>query len=166
MSKSSLRRKRTSLSSIHRLVLDGDLGRIREATERGDDIDSLDSDGRTPLFISVKDGDVAVASALIDAGANVNARDINLETPLHFAAREYRVVLAKLLLDHGAAVDAQDSHGNTSLFRAVFDSKGRGDMILLLLAHSADKYLQNKHGVSPEELANSIANFDVGKFLK
>jgi ankyrin repeat protein len=143
-----------------------DLAGVREAIRLGDDVDDLDRDGRTPLFYSLRDGELDISSHLINAGANVNARDKNLETPLHFAAREYQVGSAKLLLERGANVDAQDSHGNTALFRAVFDSKGRGEMIALLLAHSADKHLKNKHGVSPDDLAHSIGNYEVSKFLK
>ena len=44
--------------------------------------------------------------------------------------------------------------------------QGRGDMIKLLLAHSPDKTLKNKHGVSPEDLAKTTANYDVSKFLQ
>jgi ankyrin repeat protein len=159
-------KKKTSLGPIHLAVMDRDLAGVREAIRRGDDVDDLDRDGRTPLFFSVRDGELDISSDLINAGANVNARDKNLETPLHFAAREYQIASAKLLLECGANVDAQDSHGNTALSGAVFGSRGRGEMITLLLAHSALKHLKNKHGVSPDDLAHSIANYEVSKFLK
>jgi len=159
-------RKKPSLSAIHLAVIAGDLGAVREAIRRGDNIDDLDRDGRTPLFISVGYGYGEISAELIHSGANVNARDKNLETPLHFAAREYRVAVAKLLLEHSAQVDAQDFHGNTALFRAVFDSKGRGEMIALLLSRKADRHLKNKHGVSPYDLAQTIANYDVKQFLR
>ena len=166
MNKSSPKGKnRTSLGPLHQAVMIVNLVGVHESIRNGDDVDDVDRDGRTSLFISVMDGRLDISSDLIDAGANVNAHDNNLETPLHFAAREYQIASANLLLQHGAQVDALDSHGNTALFRAVFDSKGRGEMITLLLAHAADKHLKNKHGVSPDELANSIANYDVKKFL-
>jgi ankyrin repeat protein len=166
MNKSSPKgKRRSSLGPIHQAVMIGDLAGVREGIRNGDDINELDRDGRSPLFISVKDGRLDISSDLIDAGANVNAHDNNLETPLHFAAREHQMASANLLLQHGAHVDAQDSHGNTALSQAVFDSKGRGEMIALLLTHSADKHLKNKHGVSPDELAHSIANYEVSKFL-
>jgi hypothetical protein len=38
-------------------------------------------------------------------------------------------------------------------------------MIRLLLASGADKTLKNKQGVSPEDLAKTIANYDVSEFL-
>jgi uncharacterized protein len=150
MNKSSPKREGTALGSIHQAVMARDLAGVREAIGRGDDIDDPDRDGRTPLFVSVKDGRLDSSSELINAGANVNAHDNILETPLHFAAREYQIAAAKLLLEHGAHVDAQDSRSNTALVRGVFDSKGRGEMIARLLAHSADKHSKNKHGVSPD----------------
>jgi hypothetical protein len=52
------------------------------------------------------------------------------------------------------------------LWRAVFDSKGRGGVIKLLLSAGASKGLRNKHGVSPQSLAKSIANYDVSNFLE
>ena len=164
MSKSSPKKNRTS--PIHGAVMMRDLTGVREAIRLGDDVDDLDRDGRTPLFYSVRDGELDISSHLINAGADVNARDENLDTPLHFAARENQVGSAKLLLESGANVNALDSHGNTPLSGAVFDSRGRGEMITLLLAHSALKHLKNKHGVSPYDLAHSIANYEVSKFLK
>jgi ankyrin repeat protein len=52
------------------------------------------------------------------------------------------------------------------LFRAVFNSKGSGEMIRLLVSRGTDKYSQNKHGVSPLSLAITIANFNVVQFLE
>ncbi len=157
---------RNSMSALHLAVLDGDPSSVQQAIRQGEDVNGLDRDGRTPLFQSVVDGNVAVISQLLDAGADANARDRNLETPLHAAAREHRVEVAELLLRSGAQVDAQDSNGNSPLFRAVFCSRGRGEMIRLLLAHSAQKSLKNKYGVSPEELAKTIANYDVLQFFR
>ena len=62
-------------------------------------------------------------------------------------------------------MDAPDVNGNTPLSNAVFDSRGRDQMIKLLLSFGANKTLKNKHGVSPEDLAKSIGNYDVSKFL-
>ena len=63
-------------------------------------------------------------------------------------------------------VDVQDEHGNTPLFRAVFNSQGRGEVVVQLLKSEADRNLQNKHGVSPLGLAESIGNYDVASFFK
>ena len=54
-------------------------------------------------------------------------------TPLHFAGQQHHVDVVRLLLDAGAPVDATDEHGNTPLFKAVFASRGRGDLTARLL---------------------------------
>jgi len=87
-------------------------------------------------------------------------------TALHFAAGGYHVALAEALLEAGADVDAEDSHGNTPLFRATFESYGRGEMTRLLVAHGADAAQPNKHGISPSGLAATIANYDVAKWFE
>jgi ankyrin repeat protein len=159
---------RNKISELLSAVMSGSLVDVRKAIAQGEQVDSLDRDGRTPLFQAVVDGHMAIVAELIASGANVNAKGKHLETPLHFAAaRQYRVEIAALLLNAGAQVDAQDVHGNTPLFRAVYDCKGSGDMIRLLLAHSADKHLKNKHGVSPASLASSvITDYNLSKFLQ
>jgi ankyrin repeat protein len=69
------------------------------------------------------------------------------------------------LLERGASVDSRDAHGNTPLWRAVFESKNRGEVIKLLLAFGADRDLKNDHGISPLDLARTIANYDATQFF-
>src|SRR5271168_3769280 len=108
---------------------------------------SIDRQGRTPLFYAAMDGNAGLAERLIRVGADVNAQDNNHETPLHFAVRGHHPELAALLIAGGAAVDVADMYGNTPLWRAVFESRGRGDAIRLLVSHGADKGLKNKNDV-------------------
>jgi uncharacterized protein len=62
-------------------------------------------------------------------------------------------------------VDAADDHGNTPLWRAVMDSRGRGEIISILRSKGADPHLANKSGISPVGLASSIANHDVSRYF-
>lgn len=73
---------------------------------------------------------------------------------------------ARALLEAGARVDSVDNYGNTPLWRAVFGSCGRGDMIQLLLAAGANPHAKNLSGVSPFDLASSIGNYDVKQFFE
>ncbi len=158
--------KSHNLDPVHLAVLKHSVADVRSAVAGGNEVDSLDRERRTPLFYAAKDGDVEIVSELLSHGANPNKRDKSLETPLHFASREYRLEVAQRLVNAGATVDAQDIHGNTPLARAIYSSHGKGEMIKLLLSHGADKTLNNKHGVSPEKLAETIANYDVRQFLQ
>ncbi|MEO7702080.1 MAG: ankyrin repeat domain-containing protein [Opitutus sp.] len=67
-------------------------------------------------------------------------------------------------LEH--CVDPVDVHGNTPLWRAVFNSCGRGELIELLISRGADPTKKNKSGTTPKDLAETIANYEVAKFLK
>jgi ankyrin repeat protein len=150
---------------VHKAVMRHSLPEVTQAIAQGGNVDALDREGRTPLFYAAMDGDSVIAAELIRQGANVNAQDKSLKTPLHFAANAYQPEVAELLSKNGANVDAQDAHGNTPLSDAVFDSKGRGEVIKMLVSLGANKALKNKHGVSPEDLAKSIGNYEVSKFL-
>ena len=70
-----------------------------------------------------------------------------------------------LLLERGAIVDAPDKHGNTPLNRAVYNSKGRGEVIALLRAAGANATLNNRYGISPLSMALTISNYNVRQFF-
>jgi ankyrin repeat protein len=84
---------------------------------------------------------------------------------LHFSCQNQSIEMTKFLIDKGSEINVIDTHGNTPLARAVFSSRGRGEVIKLLLDAGADKTKKNNHGISPLDLAKSIANYDIAKFL-
>jgi len=118
-----------------------------------------------PLIEAVIDNRLDEVRAMLANNVDVDQQDEIGYTALHYAAQNYLVDIALFLLEHKASVDVKDSYGNTPLFRAVFNSKGRGEMIKLLLRFGADKNLKNNHGVSPIDLAGTIANYQVAPFF-
>ena len=126
----------------------------------------MDRLGRIELHYAACESDTAKATKLIAAGARVDLADDNGWTPLHFAAQAQSVPIAEALLSAGAPIDPQDSHGNTPLSTAVFNSRGKGELIELLRRHGADLRRENFHGVSPLKLARSIENYDVAQFFR
>ena len=95
----------------------------------------------------------------------MNAQDKQGWTALHFAAQENATAVAALLIEAGAKIDTRDAHGNTPLFRAVFNYRGDGHLIELLRNHGANPLQMNNHGQSPVGLARLIANYDVARFF-
>lgn len=73
--------------------------------------------------------------------------------------------MAQILLDHGADVDRPNKYGNTPLYVATFNSKGRGDLIELLRRHGGDPLKLNKSGQTPVGLAHLIGNCNVSQFF-
>jgi len=120
---------------------------------------------RTELHYARVDADVQKIRALLGAGADSSEANANGWTPLHFAAQANCAECVEILIDAGAAVDPEDRDGNTPLFRAVFNSRGQGAIISVLLAAGADPSHENRHGVSPRSLAQTIANYDVARYF-
>jgi ankyrin repeat protein len=120
---------------------------------------------RTPLHHAAADAEPETVVQLIELGVDVNAQDSQGWSALHFAAQSLSTDCARLLLEAGANVNARDSFGNTPLSRAVFAYQGDGELIELLRKAGAEPSLKNNHGVSPVDLARSIANHDVAKFF-
>lgn len=130
------------------------------------DIELADKDGRTLLIHSVLAKNFGILQWLITAGANVNAKDKQGWTALHYAVQNHLSEFVQLLVSHGADVNAQDEYGNSALWRAVFASQGRGEIIKFLMTNGGDPNLKNFRNISPIQLANTIANYDVKKFLQ
>src|SRR5687768_8703018 len=107
-----------------------------------------DQAGRVGLHYAALQNDVEYALSRILAGDDVNQADDMGLTPLHFAAQEWSLDVARLLLQRGAQVDKTDVYGNTPLWTAVFNSRGRGEMIELLREYGADPFHVNEHGKS------------------
>jgi uncharacterized protein len=124
-----------------------------------------DSDGRTPLHYAALNADAQGLEDGLRAGINPDEADGEGFTALHFAAQNHSVAEARLLLEAGATVDQVNKFGNSPLFTAVFNSKGSGEMIVLLREWGADPFLVNNYGKTPLELARMIANFDTAQFF-
>ncbi len=131
----------------------------------GDLLNFADRDGRTLLFYAVLENNLDIVKLLIKEGANLNVKDKLGWSPLHYAINEHNPEMVKLLITNGAKINVKDSFGNTPIWRAVFASKGRGDIIELLLLNGADPAIKNNSGISAIDLAKTIANYDVKQFF-
>lgn len=86
-----------------------------------------------PLHYAALRDDPEDAQASLTADDDPNLADEEAGfTPLHLAAQECSLEVARLLLDHGARPDEPNQYGNTPLFLAVFNSRGRADLVRLL----------------------------------
>lgn len=112
---------------------------------------------RSPLHIAAMDDDASAIGTLLADGESPDVQDEQGFTPLHFAAQQFSLSAASALLNAGATVDVENAFGNTALFVAVFNSKGRGELIKLLRSHGADPLHSNASGQTPVRLARLIA---------
>jgi len=113
------------------------------------------------LIDLVVEQDLSGLRAAIDDGCPVDAANRQGFTALHVAAQEHAIEVMDQLLQAGADVDARNFYGNTPLWVAVFNSRGRGEAIELLLRNGADPDAINHAGRSPRQLGEAIGNRDV-----
>lgn len=139
---------------------------VEQKLRQGFEVNTTDSGGRTLLMEAVIQADHRLAELLVEKGADVNIHDNRGWTALHFAAQRFDVLSAELLIRKGADVNAQDRFGNNVIARAVADSRGRGDVIELLLKNGADATVKNQSGISALDTARSISNYNVIQFFE
>lgn len=125
----------------------------------------MDRAGRTPLHYAALEGNREEVLRLLAEGAEIDAPDKQGFVPLHFAAQEYHPDAVRALIEGGASVDSVNVFGNTPLWTAVFNSKGRGEVIGLLRESGADPFRSNGSGRTPVDLARLIASADVAQYF-
>lgn len=125
----------------------------------------LDREGRSSLHYFALEGDAEAVRRAVAAEADVNLQDKSGYTPLHFAAQQVQIEAAEALLAMGARVDLEDRHGNQPLWTAVFNSRGDGRLVQMLLEHGSDPDHRNRAGKTPVELAELIATAPVAQLF-
>ncbi len=118
---------------------------VSKMLERGVNVETQDSWGRTALMIAVEAESLATVTQLLENGANVNARDDEGKTPFMYATNgpDYSKI-ASLLLEHGADARACDKQGRTVLMSAV--PAGDAQLINELVSKGADVNAKDRDG--------------------
>ena len=78
-------------------ALNGSLEEVKEALDKGADINTKDNDGDTPLTIASLLGHTDIAKQLIDKGANIETKNNEGNTPLALASYWGHTDIAKHL---------------------------------------------------------------------
>ena len=107
-------------TKLHRAAYDHDVAAIQALLAAGDDANTPNDAGATPLLYGA--GDPVVVKLLLDAGANPNLASKSGRTPLHAAVMQRAAAeTSRLLLAAGAQPRALNRHGaETLLETAIF----------------------------------------------
>ena len=151
----------SAIKSIYR----NDLTTFTIAINSISDINENDKEGRTLLNYCILENKIDFVSILLSKGININHKDKKGWSPLHYSAQGWYIDIAQILISNKAMIDVVDENGNTPLWRSVYESRGRGEMITLLIKNGADLEKKNNNGVSPRDLANIIANYNIKQFF-
>ena len=104
-------------TTVHSAVRDGkDDILLYLLSERGEDPNTVDADGATPLQYAIRYRNAFAVSLLIAHGADLTHTDAHRNTPLHLAANNADFGTAMILISKGAAVTAVNEDGLTPLW--------------------------------------------------
>ena len=115
--------------------------------QRGLDIDTPDSYGRTPLARRASRGRDAQIPLLLSLGADIDARDASGQSPLQAAVRSSRAAAAGVLLEHGASARGTDRGGRTLMMQGLV---GTRNIDIPAMATIAEMLVQRGEPSSPE----------------
>ncbi len=131
-----------SSPDIHQSIKEGNLEQLRTAIQRGADINGLDQQGMTPLYLSVVEGHEEIMRFLVESGADVNGRTSEGFTPLIRAAESRAIQTMEYLISKGAQVGIAGNDGYIALHAVLIKADKTKqevlDMVELLLVHRAD----------------------------
>ncbi|PAV68472.1 hypothetical protein WR25_06964 [Diploscapter pachys] len=111
------------LSACVMSSIKGNADMLRQLLDDGEDVDSRDEAGRTPLRLAaaIDTDPYQVADLLLSRGANVDASCTNSFTPLMVAAGRNNANVVERLLEAGASTKKVDSLGMNALHHAVLN---------------------------------------------
>ena len=114
----------------------GDLEKVRQLIQNGQDVNRGDTYGWTPLMLAAVNGHDQVVRELIRAGADVNGKNNHKQTALHRASSRGHSNVIKTLAEAGANLNVQDVWGMTPLMRAAY--WGHAIVVVELIRAGAD----------------------------
>ena len=126
-------------------IEDVDVASVKDLLEKGANVNTTDTYGRTPLRIAVDEDENAteIVKALLEKGAKPDkVRDTNMTTPLQIAAEIGNVEIVKALLDAGADVYVSNNHDKTPLELAEYE--GHQEIAEIIKAHMEQKKLEQE----------------------
>nr|CAD7404123.1 unnamed protein product [Timema cristinae] len=117
-------------------AMEGHTEVVRMLLNHGGDVNMVDADGRSTLYILALENRLLMARFLLDEGsASVETRDSEGRTPLHVSAWQGHVDMVALLLSACANVNATDNENRTALHSASW--QGHTAIVQLLLENGA-----------------------------
>ncbi|CAG2198841.1 unnamed protein product [Mytilus edulis] len=118
--------------------------------KKGWDVNSVDKQGRTALFIACEEGYTKIVTLLIDTNADVYKFNNSGDTPLHAACLAGNFEIVRILIEHNGYIDMLDQDGETPLHKAC--RQGSTSVIQTLIGHGANINLVNIHGFTTLDL--------------
>ncbi len=115
-------------------------------------INEVNTDGHTPLMVTILGKFNKSAIKLLDAGTDINIKGETGEQVLHLAAHHSKTAILEQIIQKGADINNQDMQGCTPIWYAAQNS--RADNIKALINNGASiDIIDDQFGLSPLMIA-------------
>ncbi|KAJ5278643.1 hypothetical protein N7478_004015 [Penicillium angulare] len=126
----------TSKEEFIALIESGGLYPVKNALDKGAEVDTMDLKSQTALMVAVRAGHDHIADLLLEYGAVTTRQSTLGETALSIAASKGYEGIVRILLIRGAPVDQSKDTGKTALSQAA--EGGHENVVRLLFNAGAD----------------------------
>jgi uncharacterized protein len=146
---------------IHQAIQSGDITKVQEYIQAGDNIEECTYHGMSPVELAVEQEEPEIMQLLLNSGADPNFSQS--ETPLVTAVGRSNLDIVRLLVDAGADIN-NDAFGHSALIEAVH--QGCMEIVMFLVEQGADINALDEEGVSVIVKASRLENDDILNYLK
>ncbi len=117
--------------NILELVKHNDIEGVKQALEKGADVNTKDNNKRNLLLLATNNKLVEMAKLLVAKGADVNMQADNMDSPFLYAGASGQTELVRLYLANGARFDIFNRYNGTALIPAC--ERGHVETVRLLV---------------------------------
>lgn len=139
--------KGVKIPAIHNAILEGDLAKVKQFVESGEDVDTRDEVGCTPAYWAISVGRTEIFEYLLNKGADINAKTNTGRTLMLQASSVGYTDIVKQLIDKGVDVNVTEQGGETPLQYAAY--KGYTEIVKMLIDNGAGVNVAAKSGRHP-----------------
>ncbi|WP_432663364.1 ankyrin repeat domain-containing protein [Wukongibacter baidiensis] len=110
------------------------------------DINMVNEFGQSLLHEAIAYKQKEIAIELLKESIDVNIQDKEGRTALHYIGFHPDIDIARIILDNGGDVKLKDLYGNIPLWYAVFNARGRYELVELFLKYKSNVNIKNNAG--------------------
>lgn len=135
-----------SAPQVIQAVEAGDLEALKGLLIRGENLDTVDIDGRNGVILAARNGDVDVLNFLAENNASINWQDEVGNTALHWVSQDGDTFVVEELLALGADPNVRNRSGQTPIMVAA--REGYADIVGVYLDKGVDLTIRDYTGRS------------------